>query len=402
VDTIAAPEDFYTFLRGSGHKVLSNIIFNLSPGHQIQELDYFLRKYHVGDVRREDKYLWIQLRTDITQALAETYGLAFRDYNLGMIAHDSLFEMMMQVTRMAPELGVDVGLSHIKNSVMSRENTWVVRFAETMFYAVSNERLINTYMDYYSLRARTLDFDPWTAARPPLDGPLADLLGGGADRLAVVHFRARAGNAGLVMSPEAMAPTLGYLRDCGYTIVKVGTEPYPAEFAEFGVINYSESELRSFRNDLVLLSHAKLALINASGLENLVDCMGIPMVSYARWHLTLAPCSATAVILPSLFYDPARQRLMSFAEQILFFKTRPAFWENARFCWQVPVDRFIPRPPQPDEMLAAVQEAVALGEGPRPLSDPQTRFRRLEENGPLALVGSRVSDFFLERFQALL
>ena len=226
-------------------------------------------------------------------------------------------------------------------------------------------------------------------------------MGGDLDRLAVVHFRYASGNAGLAIPPENMLPALAFLRDSGSTIVKLGTEPYPAEFARLGVVNYSENPLRSFKNDLALLCNAKIALINASGLENIVDIMEIPTVSYARWHLIFGPYSSRAVVLPALLLDPVRQRLMTFGEQMLFFKTLCEYWARELFSWHIPRDRFFLRSPRADELLAAVQEAEGL-RAPRELSPRQLRFNQLDANGPLSVVKSRVSDFFLERFQELL
>ena len=402
VDGIFSPEDLYKFLRLNGVKIVANIIFAGSPGHQISELDYFLRKFRCGDFARDRKYLWAQRSGAITETMAEVYGEHFGQFNLVMVANEALFEMTSEITRMVPEFGVDVGLSHLKNTVMSRDDTFVARMHDRLYYNVTNERVVRTYMNYYRVRAATADFDPWTPARPPIDGPLADLLGGNTDRIALIHFRKAPGNAGATVPPETLFSSLEYLRDCGFTLVKGGTEPYPEEFSRFGVVNYSQSPLRCFRNDLALLSHSKFALVNASGLENLADVMNIPTVSYARWHLTMVPYSASTVIVPAMLYDPARERLLTFAEQILFFKTRHEFWEGNYFGWHFPVDRFVPRVPQADEMLAAVQEALELaGPNPPPLSPLQARFNQLDESGLLSVAKCRVGGAFLERFGAV-
>ncbi len=396
------PGQFFQFVSKNRYKILTNILFNGSPGAQIAELDYFLRKYWCGDVPRDGKYLWIQSRTHLTRTLAEVYGSHFRQYNLDMLAYSEIFQAASKVTRMMPELGVDVGVTQVKSSVMSRDNIFVVPVGDGTYYSTTNDAVMQTYRDYYRLHAATLDFDPWTPARPAIDGPLADLMGGNLDRVAVVHFRTTTGNAGLVIPPETMFPALGYLRDCGFTVVKGGTEAYPPEFKRFGVVNYSDSDLRCYRNDLAMLTHCKLALINSSGLENIVDLMRIPLVSFARWHLTLGPFSRTGVIVPTLLYHPTRGTPLSFAEQMLVFRTRPEFGECNFFTWSFPEEEFKARNPQPDEILAAVQEAIALGEGPRPISPLQERFNRLDQNGLLPLMQSRVSEFFLNRFQDLL
>jgi len=399
--SISSPEALYKFLRESKFKVLANIIFAGSPGHQIYELDYFLRKLRVGDIPA-GKYLWVQRNGSLTQTMLDVFNGQFRQFNLGMICNDQFYEMTTRILQMAPEYGVDVGLSHLKNSVMSRAETFIARFADDIYYNMTNESVLRAHVDYFRLRSLTDDFEPWMAAAPPIDEELSALLGGKTDKLAVVHFRTGTGNAGTPVPAESLYPTLEYLRDNGYTVVKIGTEAYPQEFARFGVINYSESPLRNFRNDLALLMHAKIAVINGSGLENIADLVGVPFVSYARWHISLVTYSPKSVVVPTLLYDPQRKRLLSLAEQILFFKTRQEFWEGQFFGWHFPIDRYIARPPQADEMLSAVQEAISLGEAPRPLSPIQARFNKLDETGVLAYVKGRVSDFFLNRFQVLL
>lgn len=402
MDTIDSPDILYKFLRDSGMRVLSNMIFAGSPGHQISELDYFIRKFHCGAIPQNGRYLWVQRAGAITETMAEVYGTHFRQFNLGMVANDQLFSFASQITRMVPEYGIDVGLSHVKNSVLSRQDTYVAPLQGELYYNVTNHAVVQAYMDYFRLQNLSLEFDPWTPARPTIDGPLAEFLGGNIDRLALIHFRQRAGNAGIPIPPESLFSSIEYLKDIGMTVVKVGTEACPEEFKRFDVINYSESPFRTFRNDLALLSHARIALINSSGLENLADLTRIPTVSYGRWHLSLPLISKRTVVVPALLFDPTRKRMLTFAEQILFFKTRQEFWEGAFFGWHFPLDRFIARVPQDDEMRAATEEALAMVDSDSALSPEQNRFNQLDEYGLLSLAKSRVSQFFLERFEPLL
>ncbi len=404
MDTIQTAEDLFKFLKSSGTRIVANIMFAGSPGHQVLELDYFLRKYAGGDIPKDGKYLWVQRNGDITATMAEVYGDHFRHYHLGMVAHDQLFELAVQVTRMVPELDVDVGLSHLKNSVLSRDHVHVGRFSNETYYMVTNEAVMRETVHYFKLRAITEDFRPFRSAKPDLNGPLIDLLGGSAnaERYALVHIRQRPGNAGTVMPPENLFPSFEYLKDNGYTLIKAGTEPYPEQFSRYDVVNYTNSPLRNFKNDLTLLSNSKLNIINGSGFANLSDVMDTPVVDFGRWHLPIGPYSSKTVIVPALLYDPQRQELLNFAEQILFFKTRQEIWEGQFFGWHFPIDRFVARVPQADELLAAVQESLAGTDAEVPLTPLQVRFNRLDENGLLSILKSRISNFYLQRFENLL
>lgn len=402
MSTMETPEDFYRYLRDSKTKLVANIIFGGSPGHQIHELDYFLRKYKCGDIPRDSQYLWIQKKSQITSDLAEIFGDHFRQYNLGMLIHDNYFDMSCQICRMIPELGIDVGLSHFKNSIDSRKDIFLTNLGGQLYYNVTNNAVVNAIADHHRTRSLTEDFNPWALGMPSISEELSEFLGGDITRLATIHFRTGYGNAGTVIPPENLFSSLAYLRDKGFTIVKVGTEPYPKEFEKFDVVNYSESSFRTFRNDMSIVGNSKINIINASGLENISDVMGIPTVSYARWHLNLTPYSGKFVIVPTLLFDPSRNRLLNFAEQMLFFKTRQEWWEGKFFGWHFPVDRFTARPPEADELLAAVQEALDLEHCDRDLSPMQISINKLDEFGALPKSRSRISQFFLDRWSQLL
>ena len=60
------------------------------------------------------------------------------------------------------------------------------------------------------------------------------------------------------------------------------------------------------------------------------------------------------------------------------------------------------RRPEPDEMLAAVQESVRLSENPQPRNTLQERYSTLEPRSMLPYLEGRISEFFIDRFQHLL
>src|SRR5579859_150708 len=403
IRSLKTAEELYSFLRETKSKLLANMIFSASPGHLIHEMDYFLRQYLAHEIDRETTYYWIQRSGAMPEAMVETYAHHFRKYNLEMIADNDMFAMANEVCRMVPEFGINVGLGHIRNSVMSRENTYVQIFHYRLHYYVSNDTVVQTNRHYYQTRTRSGDADPWTDARPAIDGPLADMIGAdGLDRIAAIHLRTHSGNAGVALPPDRLLPTLGFLRDSGYRLVKVGTELTPPEFAGLGIVNYSESPLRNFKNDLAVLTNAKVTLVNTSGLENVADVMNLPCVSYGNWPLSAVPYSKNMVVVPTLLSDPVRNRVLTFPEQMLAYRSKPEQWETGRFVWHVPFEHFDPVPPRADELLAATQEAIQLGQENRPLTDLQARFKQLDSSGLTAVSQARISDYFLQRFANLI
>jgi len=403
IQSQSSGEQLYRFLRDTGSRLLANMVYTDSPGHQMHELDYFLRKYLAHEIDRGITYYWIHRDSDISRAMIEVFGDRFRNYNLVMVADNDLFDMAAEICRMVPELGVDVGLGHVRNSVIEREGTFISPLNGRLHYIVTNDAVINANRTYYQLRSRTRDVDPWAEAKPAIDGPLADLIGtDGRDRIAAVHLRVHSGNAGFAMSPDMLSASLAFLRDNGYRIVKVGTEPYPREFAAYGVVNYSESPLRCFKNDLAILANADISLINTSGLENVADVMNLPCVSFSNWPLTAVTYSKSTVVVPAVMLDAVRGRSLSFSEQIMFYRSRPEYWESEKAAHYLQGDRFGASLPRSEELLAAVQEALRLGEGDLALTPLQERFKRLDAAGLMAVAESRVSDFFLQRYQHLI
>ncbi|WP_448192952.1 hypothetical protein [Azospirillum sp. sgz301742] len=105
--------------------------------------------------------------------------------------------------------------------------------------------------------------------------------------------------------------------------------------------------------------------------------------------------------MPALLFDRKRERILTFAEQIYCFLAAPKYWESDSAPWRFPVDRHAARPPQKDEILAALQEALEMAEQDIPRSAMQDQFSELEPNGCLSFVKSRVSQHFLEKFRPL-
>jgi hypothetical protein len=66
---------------------------------------------------------------------------------------------------------------------------------------------------------------------------------------------------------------------------------------------------------------------------------------------------------------------------------------------QFPAGELEGRNASPDEILHALQEALAL---PRPFTALQTRYRDLDPQGPLGVTLARVSEYFLQKHRDLL
>lgn len=407
------PQAFYDLLNRTNTCLLGDMFFPDSPGHMIAELDNFLRMRHLGEVDARRNYLAIMPKgvLGIPEIIAATYPAVFNSTSGIQIMTDGdgeLCKLAADIQMLRPELSVGVGLSHFRGSLRDEACRKMARLAhlpgwpQRLTWVISQEMLAERTLQYFRRRWESQDYCPWIDI-PELSPELRGLLGGKTDKLALIHIRSNArgsgsaANAGTQTDPSRLIPTLGYLNDLGYTIVKIGREPYPSEWAPFSVINYSGSSLLNYRNDLLLLKAAKFVMVNASGFGNLPDILGTPMVFYGGWHIGFPPLGPKCVLLPSLMRSKACGRFLKFIEQLQFFRSLPEFWEEGN-CMSFPVDKYDERPPEADEILASVQEAIALGQSSTPRSKEQERFVDLDRKKYFAHVQSRVSQQFLERF----
>ena len=407
----AAP--LYQFMLNNNVRGIGNFFHPDAAGHVVCELDNFLRMRHLGEIDQNCTYVLFANNSMLPRYMSVIYPHLFAiagtwpppvDPNgpIQFVLDDGIAKMARSIHRFRPDLFVDVGVSGLKvvlEDAKLRPQAGIIAVSDwgEVFWNVSNDMDSVIQLNYLRRRWESRDYAP-LAQVPTMVPELQEFLGGDISKLAVIHIRYKRAmtNAGTLTDPAVLLPTLGYLRDNGYKIVKTGTEPYPEEFAEYGVINYSESPWRNFANDITLFRAAKFAMINASGIEYLPELMRIPMVDYGRWQMGVLHSSPNMVVIPSMMRRKSNGRLMKFMEQIQYFKYQPEPWIRGGGT-HFPTADFEERPPQADELLAASIEAIALGENHTPRSELQEEFMRLEPK-ILAHCESRVSQFFLERF----
>lgn len=409
------PQPFYDLLIRTNTRLLGNMFFHESPGHMITELDNFLRMRHLGEIDRSCNYL-AALPKGLIQ-LPEIIAAMYPDvFNLGsgiqIMADDELAVVAQEIQVMRPEMAVDVGVSFAKASITDKKEREKARlmhlpgWPRPFYWITCQETIREDALQYYRRRAESPNFSP-LADIQKLSPQLRLFLGDSCEKLALIHIRSgnraqgAATNAGVRTDPLAMMETLAYLRDLGYTVVKVGSEPYPKEWARFPVLNYTNSGLRNYFQDMLLLKAAKFVMINASGFGNLPDILGTPMVHYGGWHLTMPPFSPNCIVVPSLMRQRSSARLLTFMEQIRLVCNLPEYW-GYNDSMGFPDANYIERSPTSEDLLASAEEAIALGEHSVPRSAEQEAFVDLDRKKLFAHIQSRVSQQFLARFPELL
>jgi putative glycosyltransferase (TIGR04372 family) len=410
------PQVFYDWLNRPDTRFAGNMFFPNSPGHMITEIDNFLRMRHLGEIERNYNYLAV-LHKGVLQ-IPDIIGAMFPNVfnpESGIqiwMAENEIVNLVHEIQALRTENVIDVGVSHFKVALPNdderrRARLWhIPDLPRPYYWIVSQETNFDLSLQYYRRRAQSPDYCP-LGDIPALTPELEEFLGGTPDKLALLHIRSNqrdslsAVNAGTTTDPAVMLETIKYLKDMGYTLVKVGREPYPADWARYSVLNYTNSPLLNFRNDMLLIKAAKLVMVNASGFGNLPDVLGTPMVYYGVWHVASLVGGPKSVIVPSLMRSRRTNRLLRFSEQVQYYRDLPEYWEK-KGCMGFPDDEYTERAPSSEDLLAATQEAIALGSQFVPRSIEQERFLDIDRKKFFAHIQSRISQKFLERFPEVL
>ena len=91
-----------------------------------------------------------------------------------------------------------------------------------------------------------------------------------------------------------------YAKGKGYQIVLIGREKYPEIFKRYQVINYAESKIANFLNDLKLFKFAEFSVINASGLAAIPRYLDKYYLYINHWHINTRVESDKSIMLPTL------------------------------------------------------------------------------------------------------
>jgi putative glycosyltransferase (TIGR04372 family) len=401
---MADPQAFLDYLIRTKTRLLGGMYPN-SPGHCIAELDNFLRMRHLGEVDVRRHYLAVYPRTpgdnSVPAHIAATCPDVFNPTaGIQIIIDDDMYLTALEIEALYPEMVVDVGLSHLRvalHDARSRKEshfTTLGYLPRRMSWLITHQHLADLTLEYYRRLAESRDYCPWARISEP-SPELQQLVGNGIEKLALIHHKGSLSNSGTVVEPAALHPTLAYLRDMGYTILKIGLEPFPPEWSHYGVIPYVSSGLINYGHDLMLIKAAKFAMYNASGFSHASDIIGTPMVTYAGWHLNFVPTSQNCVHLPTLMRLKRNRRILRFSEQINYLSNSIEIWEGPPLFPQADYEEVTPTP---ELLLASAQEAIALGNTATPPSPEQVRFNELSRRRYYAYTQSRICQKLLDEY----
>ena len=379
----------FKFLQKKKIVFLANNISN-SPGHVMQELDYFIRKARFSVKDQDIKYIIIWPRSEVAQGARNAY----KKYVYKFYVSDILYALVLPFTIRYNDIIIDSSVSLVDKSInrcIKHGFRYLPVFSEGQR---KFEDVWERLYDYYALRKRTFDFVP-ARTQSQIDPKLSRFIGIDTNKYALIQIKCNAGNGtAKPTEPITYVETIIFLQNSGLKVIFCGREKMPNIFRDFGVINYAEWEYSSFYYDLQLVEHASLVISSASGFANIPDTMEVPVVYTNQWNFNCPPSGRFTVTVPCLFYNQDNNP-WKFSNQIdYFYKTRDS---NSA----VPEDKN-PRNATGVEILEATKEALSLKQSFIPISELQYRFQDKFSKTPLGVSESRISQYFINNFKTCL
>lgn len=364
-------------------------------GHIIEELDYFFRMVRAGKTDGAKRYIWIRKSPPLSRACVNFFGKGFS----WAVANNLIYYLALPVIYRYRSIGLDCGLARTKRRLTADNKYYKPTRRKNYLYQLSKKDGRRRWGEFLLLKSHQPDYFPLREMLPTCqDSALMNFLGDKPEKLALIHVKALTGNATAKRSDaNTYIDAISFLSDSGYRLVLVGREQMPEQFQRFNILNYSESEIASFENDMRLFGIAEISIVAGSGIALLPSCLNRPYVYINSWHLTKPSSHKLCVVAPTLVRN-MRGKLLTFADQIKLYESLPDFGPE-----MFPSGLYEPRDLTAEEMLEAVTELDDLIRVYKERSDLQERYCATKsEHSMMELSQARVSQRFLEKHEALL
>lgn len=379
---------FFKILEHCDCCFLTNV--SLGVGQIAPEIDNFLRKKRLNEIDVNKKYVLVIKRHSISLGIRKLYGNSF----FRIICSSFLYYLTHPLLIRYPSITIECGLARAKWNFLKDSDASNEEGLPLWPKSQSKQKNLDDWKEMYQRRLDTPGFLPFQNYKKKLE-ELDALLKSSKKKIALLHLK----NGDISNSnakntdPATYLPMIEYLISKEYLLVFVGREKMPKEFTNYGVINYSESSIASFANDIQLFAMADLAVTGGSGIFGLADIFEVPILYLNFWHLFRLPSSTNTVCVPTLAQNETGKPL-KFAEQWdLYLHMRDA--KKERF----PLETFQPRNATADEILMGCKELIRTKNEGIEMSPLQKEFQKL---GAAFYPGkARMSAHFLEQHKTL-
>ncbi len=366
-------------------------IWNMADGtgHIIPELDNFFRQQLLHELDPALRYVLIRPRNSFSSACIKKYGHIFAFARVS----NMLYDLILPVVLAHPILAHDIATSRLRWQFPIHRTYDISKPWQTYLYITTKEEqdVLNT--NWCERRYKTADIFPLYQFNKIKNKELDVFLGNDTRPLCLIHIKTSAMNATAQPTDvKTYVKTIRFLMNAGNRIVFVGREKMPEDFSDLGVLNYSQSSIATFFNDIDLFSRAKMAIISGSGINWLAGCYGIPYIYINYWHITKAPPEKLCVTIPTLMRKKGEQTYLTVKEQIeIYYSTEDKHTEL------FPHTSHESRNASGEEILHATQELLELVDDYKNSSAEQKKINVTSGSELLAISQSRISSYFIEK-----
>jgi putative glycosyltransferase (TIGR04372 family) len=299
-------------------------------GHLFAELNNHICKQVLGEA--PDFAIYLGPDNERTNAIKDLYGPTLP---INFILSSMGEEMERAISLFRPDLVEDAGISSYKFAPIEGRT---VGQRETkdghLLYIVEPTTMAQDTAELYRRKRETRHL--FSLARKfEMPSELENLIAAHGRKIALISHKTIGGNefigtgAAKSFDPRNYLSTLEHLKEEGYQLVHFGREPYPEIYRAFDVVDYANSPLASFHNDLILTSHADFGLFGSSGISWFAEWMDIPFVMVNMWTIDSPPFSDKAVYVPTLAKDLASGDLVKFEKQLWFRQEHGVFFPHS-------------------------------------------------------------------------
>ncbi|MDR3623847.1 MAG: TIGR04372 family glycosyltransferase [Chlamydiales bacterium] len=360
-------------------------------GHTSLELDNFFLMRYLKEIDENKRYVWIKSNDPLIRTCMQLYHHKFTLALSSTWVYDLILPMLMRYR----EITIDVGLSRLKYQ-LREDLKFFLQKRCTHLYEISKAEWLLIQRDNYKRQQASLGYYPLREHRNANADELLKFLGKKGSLLALIHIKDVLRNS--IAEPldcKTYMESLVYLQGLGYQLVLVGREKMPEAFLQFNILNYAESNIASFKNDLLLFGMANIAIVCASGVVNLADRQNTPSLYLNFWHIGTPTCAQNSVCVPALVSKKTGQ-FLTFQEQHALYKSLPDIGSET-----FPYRDYVARNASSDEVLAGLKEVIELKDRTVSQTALQKGMKALDYDAPISYAMSRYSEYFLNKHRHL-
>ena len=361
----------------------------MGPGELIPAIDGFIRKLHLGILKKDKKYIWISKNRDTYNILMKNT----KEYFYFSSHNTFLYYLFLPIMIRRNNVTLECGIARTK---------WIIpKNGKVIKKTIGRNNYLDRYSRSYSEKA-WLDY--WKIKNNKMSGnglskdypisySLKNLINKNINKIALIHAKfIKRNSAAKATDPNTYLPTLYKIKQNGYYVIYVGREKMPDEFKKLNIFDYANSKHANFQNDLGLFSLAKISIIGGSGIAALPVICKTPFLYINAWDSFIWPWSYNlSVFIPTLMKDKNNNKL-TIKQQLEVLRYRSEEGPE-----NFPEQDYDPIDANDEQILEAYYELEDLIKNNNKEWTGNQKLIKNLDFGHLSFLESRISDKFINQ-----